>query len=58
MAASPEIEWVETTRYMGIYHEVVPASSALECLDCHREGGRMDWQALGYKKDPMLRAID
>ena len=43
---------------MAINHEVVPAGKALECLDCHREGGRMDWKALGYKRDPMLDAID
>lgn len=54
----PDYEWVPVKRYMGIYHEVQPASAALECLDCHREGGRLDWQALGYKKDPMLDAID
>jgi hypothetical protein len=47
-------DWVQTKRYMGIYHEVRPAAQALQCLDCHREGGRMDWQALGYKKDPLL----
>ena len=53
-----EYEWVETTRYMGIFHGVRPADQALQCLDCHREGGRMDWQALGYKKDPLLDAMD
>jgi len=54
----PKYEWVQTKRYMGIFHEVQPAANALECLDCHREGGRMDWSALGYKKDPLLDAID
>jgi hypothetical protein len=54
----PEYEWVNTKRYMGIFHEVRPADKALQCLDCHREGGRMDWQALGYKKDPLLEAMD
>ncbi len=54
----PDYEWVDTVRYMGIFHEVRPASAALQCLDCHREGGRMDWQALGYKKDPLLDAMD
>ncbi|RKZ15038.1 hypothetical protein DRQ53_10065 [bacterium] len=53
-----EYDWVETTRYMSINHEVVPAERALDCLECHREGGRMDWDALGYKKDPMLDHID
>ena len=54
----PEYTWVETVRYMGIYHQVVPADQALGCLDCHREGGRMDWQALGYDEDPLGRAFD
>ncbi len=49
-----EYEWVETKRYMGLFHEVRPADKALQCLDCHSKGGRMDWKALGYKKDPLL----
>ncbi|MBM4130757.1 hypothetical protein FJ250_06980, partial [bacterium] len=49
--------WAPVQRYMGIFHEVQPAERALECLDCHREGGRLDWRALGYKGDPMLEAI-
>ena len=51
-------EWVKVQRYMGIFHEVQPAAKALQCLDCHRDGGRMDWKALGYKKDPLLEAMD
>ena len=54
----PEYEWVNVRRYMGLFHEVQPAENALQCLDCHREGGRMDWAALGYKKDPLLEAMD
>ena len=53
-----DYEWAPTVRYMAINHEVVPAERALQCLDCHREGGRMDWKALGYEKDPLLDAID
>ncbi len=56
--ADPEYSWVRSKRWMGIFHEVQPAAHALKCLDCHREGGRMDWQALGYKRDPLLDAID
>jgi hypothetical protein len=48
---------VDTVRYMGIFHEVEPAKNALRCLDCHSEGGRIDWQALGYEGDPLLSAI-
>lgn len=45
--------WTETTRYMGIYHGVRPASQALQCLACHGEQGRIDWKQLGYKADPL-----
>ena len=53
----PDYEWIPVRRYMGIFHEVQPAANALQCLDCHREGGRMDWKALGYKEDPILGAL-
>jgi hypothetical protein len=54
----PQYEWVESRRDMGIFHEVQPAEMALDCLDCHREGGRMDWKALGYEADPLLESLD
>ncbi len=44
--------WVSTTRYMGIFHGVVPATKALTCVDCHGPNGRLDWKALGYKNNP------
>ena len=56
--ADPAYRWVAVRRYMGIFHEVQPAARALQCLDCHREGGRMDWKALGYARDPLLAAIE
>ncbi len=52
-----EYEWVDVKRYMGIYHGVVPVANALSCLDCHDEGGRLDWEALGYKEDPVLKRM-
>jgi len=48
-----DYEWVDTTRYMGIFHEVQPASEALSCLDCHGRDGRLSWEALGYEEDPL-----
>lgn len=33
-------------------HMVAPVEDALQCIDCHGPGGRMDWQALGYGVDP------
>jgi hypothetical protein len=50
-------DWVDTKRWMGIFHGVVPAENALTCLDCHDEGGRMDWVGLGYKEDPVLKRM-
>jgi hypothetical protein len=49
----PQYTWVNSVRYMGIFHEVQPAANALECRDCHGEPGRMDWKALGYEADPV-----
>ncbi len=49
----PEYDWVSTVRYMGLFHEVQPASNALDCLDCHSPDGWLDWSALGYKGDPL-----
>jgi hypothetical protein len=48
-----EPEWVTTERYMGIFHEVTPKEQALQCMDCHGGGARLDWTALGYEGDPM-----
>ncbi len=45
--ASTEMYWTQS-------HMVVPSENALQCTDCHGEGGRMDWEALGYYGDPML----
>jgi len=47
--------WVDTKRYMGLFHGVQPASRALGCLECHGESGRMNWRALGYAGDPLMR---
>ena len=47
-----DIGWVETERYMGIFHEVEPKEKAFKCADCHQGGTRMDWKALGYGGDP------
>jgi hypothetical protein len=49
--------WVDTIRYMGLFHEVQPKGEALECLDCHRPEGRLDWAALGYDGDPLEKRL-
>ena len=48
------VKWVYAERYMGLYHEVKPASQALSCTNCHSNRGILDWKALGYKGDPIL----
>jgi hypothetical protein len=40
-------EFAETERYMGVYHEVAPASQALNCSSCHG-GTRLNFAELGY----------
>jgi hypothetical protein len=49
--------WVDTVRYMGIFHEVQPASNALGCLDCHGPDSRLDWGGLGYEADPLAGCL-
>lgn len=55
---NPRYSWVETSRYMGIFHGVQPASKALQCLDCHGSPGRMDWKTLGYGGDPLTALMN
>jgi len=50
--------WNDTVRYMGINHEAVPKEKALGCLDCHDTGKRLDWKALGYDGDPLMKKLD
>lgn len=45
--------WIDTTRYMGVFHGVQPKAKALKCVDCHGAAGIMDWKSLGYKGNPM-----
>lgn len=47
-----DVGWIESERFLGIFHGVQPKEAALGCGDCHAPGGRMDWQALGYGGDP------
>lgn len=45
-------DFIDAERYMGIFHEVSPASDALGCNECHNGGGRLDFAALGYSPRP------
>jgi hypothetical protein len=40
--------FVDTQRWMGIFHEMPSADSALACADCHDDQDRIDFDALGY----------
>ena len=53
LAYSGEYGFAPTAMYWRINHMVTPATKALGCLDCHGDNGRLDWQKLGYKGDPM-----
>ena len=44
--------FTQTTRWMGIFHEMPPADQALDCVACHESTSRIDFSALGY--DPKL----
>ncbi|PLX87735.1 MAG: cytochrome C [Desulfuromonas sp.] len=54
---SGEYGFAETVMYWRLNHQVSPKEEALQCLDCHGDSGRLDWQALGYKGDPMGGAM-
>lgn len=53
---SGKYQFVETAFYGGISHEVVGKEQALTCGDCHMQGKRLDWKALGYQGDPMRKS--
>ncbi len=40
--------FVNTQRYMGIFHEMPPAGGALKCDACHKATDRVNFSALGY----------
>jgi len=46
--------FVSTAYYGSINHEVPPKEYALRCTDCHYDGTRLDWKALGYSGDPAV----
>jgi octaheme c-type cytochrome (tetrathionate reductase family) len=50
---SGNYDFTETEMYWPITHMVAPAQRALVCNDCHGDGDRLDWIALGYNGDPI-----
>lgn len=51
---SGSYEFAPTEMYIQVAHQVAPKEKSLQCADCHFEGKRMNWKALGYKGDPMF----
>ena len=41
------VQYVNATRYMGLFHGVSPKEDALTCIDCHKDH-KLDYEALGY----------
>ncbi len=52
---SGEVGFTETAMYWPLNHGVSPSKDAVKCMDCHNNGDRMDWEALGYPGDPMRK---
>ena len=52
---SGKYAFVETVMYWRVNHEVTEKQKALQCLDCHGEQCRLNWQALGYQGSPVSR---
>ncbi len=43
------VQWVRTSTYQALNHQVAPESTALECAECHGSTARLDLQGdLGY----------
>jgi octaheme c-type cytochrome (tetrathionate reductase family) len=53
IAYSGSYAFAPTEMYWPITHMVTTKEKALGCTDCHGDGGRMDWKALGYAGDPI-----
>jgi octaheme c-type cytochrome (tetrathionate reductase family) len=53
LAYSGQYDFAETYMYWATTHMVQPAENALQCESCHGDGGRLNWEALGYPGDPI-----
>jgi octaheme c-type cytochrome (tetrathionate reductase family) len=42
-----------TEMFFPLSHMVATKAQALGCTDCHGDGKRLDWKALGYAGDPL-----
>jgi hypothetical protein len=48
---SGSVKGGEETMLFSLNHQVAPKAQALSCNACHRGGGVLDFEALGYSKD-------
>jgi octaheme c-type cytochrome (tetrathionate reductase family) len=55
LAFSGEYGFARSEMHWPITHMVASIDNALQCTDCHGEGGRMKWKELGYDGDPAYR---
>ena len=53
---SGKYAFIPTHMYWPITHMTAPAGGALTCVQCHSPSGRMNWQQLGYSRDPVQGA--
>ncbi len=52
------VKWLESERYMGIFHSIPPKEKALDCFFCHGKKGNFNFKGLGYKEDPIKNIIE
>lgn len=55
---SGALGFTTTVTYRAVNHGVTTTDQALDCLDCHGQRGRMDWQRLGYDQDPWTDTVE
>lgn len=53
IAYSGTYDFTDTEMFWPLTHMVGSKDEALGCVDCHSDGGRLDWAALGYPGDPL-----
>lgn len=47
--------FVETSMVWPVNHMVAPKEQALRCTACHGAHGKLNWKALGYDNDPIMK---
>ncbi len=47
--------FVETSMVWPVNHMVAPKEKALRCTACHGSHGKLNWKALGYDNDPIMK---